>query len=89
MTQTVRRRESIAIAFPFFSCQDRPDRGDTLDLEVEGDIYANRDRRTCRTRTVVSLNSTRELCNTIEHFVDVASWTPPSLPQVSNLFQNW
>lgn len=48
----------------------------TRDLDIDDDIYADNDRRTCRARTMVSLNSTRKLYNTIEHFVNVVSWTP-------------
>ena len=77
MTQTVRRRENIAIAIPFFRAK--------IDLIVGTHWTWRLTVIYMLTRTVARAG----LYNTIENFVDVASWTPPSLPQVSNLFHNW
>jgi hypothetical protein len=75
MTETVQWRENIATAFGFFRSREDLIMG-TRDLDVDDNIYADNDLRTCRARTMVSLNSTRKLYNTIENFVNVISWTP-------------
>ena len=50
------------------------------ELDIDGNIYVDNDRCTCRAETIVPMNSTPKLYNTIEHFVNVVSWTPFASP---------
>ena len=52
----------------------------TQDLDIDGNIYVDNYRCTCRAETIVPMNSTPKLYNTIEHFVNVVSWTPFASP---------